>query len=112
MYIKITCLRNAVLYVEAKGKLDIYNANDYLDEIKEHLIRTHARELILEFSGIISVASIGLRTILDLYKTMQERNGSLKLRNVNKDVLCAFEITGFDKFLIIEEGSGSLSDNI
>ena len=65
---KITYLKNAVLYVEAKGKLDIYNAQDYLDEIKDSLSKKYIKELVLEFSGISYVASIGLRVILELYK--------------------------------------------
>ena len=105
MFTKITYIKTPTLYVEAKGKLDIYNAYDYLDEVKEHLSRTNATELVLDFSQIESVASIGLRSILALYKIMKEKDGHLILRNVNKDVLYAFQITGFDKFLIIENDS-------
>ena len=90
------------MYVEAKGKLDIYNANDYLDEIKEEINRKYTKELVLEFSEISFVASIGLRVILELYKTMQKQNSHLILKNVNEEVLNAFKITGFDKFLTIE----------
>ena len=105
MFTKITYLKDAILYVEANGKLDIYNAPYYLDEIKEYLGKTYAKELILDFSGISNVASIGLRAILELHKIMQGRNYPLKLKNVNKEVLYAFQITGFDKFLIIENDS-------
>lgn len=100
MFIKFTHLKNAVLYVEAKGKLDIYNAQDYLDGIKENI--TYTKELILEFSQIPYITSIGLRVILELQKIMKERDCKLKLKNVNEDVMHAFEITGFDKFLTIE----------
>lgn len=119
MFTKITYPEITVSYVEAEGKLDIYNAPDYLEDIKEHLSRTYTKELVLEFSKISYVASIGLRTILDLYKLMQSKGGVLKLKNVNKEVLYAFEITGFDKFLIIEndpdntaeEGPGNGSED-
>lgn len=108
MFTKITYLKDAVLYVEAKGKLDIYNAQDYLDEIKEHLNRKYTNELVLEFSNISYVASIGLRVILELYKIMQEKDCILKLKNVNEEVLHAFKITGFDKFLTIENNSDNI----
>lgn len=103
MYIKTTYLRDAVLYVEAKGKLDIYNAQDYLDEVKKHLI--YVKELILDFSQIEYVASIGLRAILELHKIMQERDCHITLKNVNEAVLNVFQITGFDKFLTIKNDS-------
>lgn len=103
MFIKTTYLRDAVLYVEAKGKLDIYNAQDYLDEIKKHLI--YVKELVLDFSQIDYVASIGLRALLELHKIMQDRDCHIKLKNVNDEVLNIFKITGFDTFLTIENDS-------
>lgn len=111
LFTKITHLENSLLYVEANGKLDIYSAYDYLDEIKEHLSRTYTKELILDFSGIISVASVGLRVILELYKMMHERNRCIKLKNVNEEVLSAFQMTGFDKFLTIENDLDVPTDN-
>ena len=105
MLVKITALRDAISYVEAEGKLDIYSAPDYLEEVKEYISRSYIKELVLEFSQISYVASIGLRAILELYKIMQERKAVLKLKNVNEEVLYAFKITGFDKFLIIENDS-------
>ena len=102
MFTKITYLENGVSYVEASGKLDIYNAPNYLDSIKDYLNSRSVKELILEFSKISYVASIGLRVILELYKIMRERDSVLKLRNVNDEVMQAFRFAGFDKFLNIE----------
>ena len=110
MFIKITHLKNAVSYVEASGKLDIYNAEDYLEQIKNALAYTE--ELILEFSQITYITSIGLRAILELQKIMQERDCILKLKNVNEEVLNAFKITGFDKFLTIENDIDNINDNL
>lgn len=111
MFTKIVYQENMALCIGADGRLDIYNSYDYLEEIKEHLSRTYAKELILDFSGIISVASSGLRVILEIYKMMQEQNRSFKLKNVNKEVLNAFNITGFDKFLVIENDSDNVSED-
>ena len=111
MFTKITHLRNSVTYVEAKGKLDIYNTEDYLEEIKGAIAYTE--ELILEFSHITYVTSIGLRAILELQKIMQERDCKLKLKNVNEDVLNVFKITGFDKFLtIVNDNTTNNDDNL
>lgn len=104
MIIKIESL-NSISYVDADGKLDIHNAPDYLDKIKEHLRKHATKELILEFSKISFVASIGLRTILELYKIIQRQNGVLKLKNVNKEIMFTFKTTCFDKFLFIENDS-------
>ena len=105
LFTKATYLRDSLLYIEAKGKLDIYNAPYYLDEIKEHLGTHYVKEIVLEFSEISFVASIGLRSILELYKLLQEKKCNLKLKNVNEEVMHAFEISGFDSFLTIENDS-------
>ncbi len=106
MFTKITYRRDAVLYVEAKGKLDIYNAEDYLNEIKPHL--KYLKELILEFSQIKYVSSIGLRVLLELHKIMEEQGFEIKLKNVNEEILDVFKITGFDKILTIENDSDNV----
>ena len=105
LFTKITYIKIPILYVEAKGKLDIYNAVEYLNEIVDQINKTSPKELVLEFSEITSVASIGLRALLELYRTMQKKNGRLKLKNVNNDILEVFKIAGFDNFLIIENES-------
>lgn len=110
MFAKITYFKNAVSYVEAEGKLDIYSAPDYLERVKEHLRCRFTKELVLEFSKITFIASIGLRTILELHQIMQSKNGTLKLKNVNKEIMYSFQITGFDKFLIIENDSEENSE--
>ena len=111
MFTRIAYLKNAVSYVEAEGKLDIYNAPDYLEEIKEHMKNKYTRELVLDFSKIGYVASIGLRALLELYKIMHQRKGILKLKNVNEEILHEFSFTGFDKFLIIDNSSEETAES-
>lgn len=105
MFAKVTYLKDAVTYIEAEGKLDIYSAPDYLEKVKEYLQLRYTRELVLDFSKITYVASIGLRAILELYNLMQNRRGILKLKNVNENILNSIRYTGFDKFLVIENDS-------
>lgn len=102
MFAKVTYLKDAVTYIEAEGKLDIYNAPDYLEKVKEYIKLRYTKELVLEFSKITYIASIGLRAILELYNLMQNRRGTLKLKNVNENIMNSIRYTGFDKFLIIE----------
>ena len=107
LFTKITYLRNAVLYVEAKGKLDIYNAQDYLDEIKPNF--KYIKELILDFSQIKYVSSIGLRVILELQKIADDQECEMILKNVKEEVLDVFRITGFDKFLTIKNDAENVN---
>ena len=112
MFTKITYLRDAVLYVEAKGRLDIYNSQDYFDEIMEHL--KYIKELVLDFSKITYVSSSGLRVILKLQQIMDDNECEVTLKNVKEEIIEVFRITGFDKFLTIvnDEDFNAASDNV
>ena len=71
MHIEVNYLKDAAIYVKTKGKLDIYNTDEYLNEIKKYL--GHTKELILDFSEIDYVASIGIRAIFELNSIMSEK---------------------------------------
>ena len=70
-----------------------------MSEIKKYI--NPIQDLILDFSEISYIASIGLRAVLELYKIMQ-KNGTIKIMNVSDEVMNIFHISGFDKFLNIE----------
>ena len=106
MFIDVQHLKNNAIIIKAAGKLDIYNASDYLDTAKKSTNLT--KELILDFSQIDYIASIGLRAILELHKIMSEKEGIMKIRNASEEVLYVFKITGFDNFLNIENNSDNL----
>ncbi len=86
------------LYVKASGKLDIDTSAEFGMKVKDAL--DDMNELILDFSEITYIASIGLRILLELYQQMSKQ-GSIKLINVQEPVLNVLKMTGFNKFLSI-----------
>ena len=92
-------IENARLNVKLSGKINIENANDIEKAIKSHL--NNVRELLLDFTDVTYVASIGLRVLLELQKTINAQNGSMYIKNVNAEVKNVFEITGFQNILNI-----------
>ena len=87
------------LYITASGKIDIETAVEYGTTIKDLL--DDIEELVLDFSEITYVSSIGLRVILELHQQMADQKGSMQILNVQPEVLNIFKMTGFDKFLKI-----------
>ena len=87
------------LRVLVEGRIDTTTAPDFGTEISDEL--DDIRELILDFREVEYVSSLGLRVILELQKTMNEK-GKMKVVNVNKTVMDIFKMTGFDKILTIE----------
>lgn len=59
--------------------------------------------IVLDFEKVPYISSAGLRAIRVLHREMQKKNGSFALRNVRKDVMDVFNITGFGILLDFEE---------
>ena len=57
--------------------------------------------LILDFKKVDYISSAGLRVLLVTYRTMAKQ-GSMIIRNANKNVMDIFTMTGFDNILTIE----------
>ncbi len=93
----------AQLIIKAKGRIDTTTAAEYGTSINDFLddSTSEIKELILDFSEIDYISSIGLRVLLELQKRMSNQ-GSMKLINVIPSVLDVFKMTGFTNILTIE----------
>lgn len=92
-------LKGNELIVSLDGRLDTESAPSL-----EKVVTTELQgvtKLVFDFKDIIYVSSAGLRVILLAQKTMAGK-GELTLRNVSKDVMDIFELTGFNDLLNIE----------
>ena len=90
-----------VLTVKAAGKLDLDSSAEFGMKVKDVLEDDPSiKELVLDFSNISYVASIGLRVLLELFQYMDSR-GTMRVINVQDQVLNVLKMTGFDKFLNI-----------
>lgn len=87
------------LTVALLGRLDTTTAPELEKEISSSLAGVNA--LVLDFSDLDYVSSAGLRVILKAQKAMNAKGG-MKLKNVNKDIMEVFNITGFVDILTIE----------
>lgn len=52
-------------------------------------------DLTLDMKELDYISSAGLRILKKAYMAMRRKDGSLKLKNVNKLVMEVFEVTGF-----------------
>ncbi len=81
------------------GRLDTTTAPQLEQELKESL--EGVKELILDLAGLEYISSAGLRVLLAAQRRMNKQ-GSMKLVNVNELVMEVFEVTGFSTILTIE----------
>lgn len=87
------------LLVKLVGRLDTNTAPELTETLKEDL--DNVKELVFDMSDLIYVSSAGLRVILSTQKIMNKQ-GSMKLINVQDIVMEIFEATAFVDILTIE----------
>ena len=98
-------IKDQVLTLEAAGKIDSGNANEWENAINEILNKETFEELIMDADKLEYISSAGLRVILRLRKD----NESLKIINVNSDVYEIFDMTGFTEIVDIQKAYRTIS---
>lgn len=87
------------LTIELEGRLDTVSAPSLEAELKKDI--NGVQTLIFDFAKLEYLSSAGLRVLLASQKVMN-RQGEMKIRNVNSTISDIFEITGFSEILTVE----------
>ncbi|MCQ2486073.1 MAG: STAS domain-containing protein [Clostridia bacterium] len=87
------------LEIAIEGRLDTMTAPEFEAEISNAI--SGITSLVLDFAKLEYVSSAGLRVILSAQKIMNKQ-GEMKIKNVNSEIMDVFEITGFSDILTIE----------
>lgn len=90
---------NNCLTITLNGRLDTNTAPQLDTALKEEL--GDIEELILDFENLEYISSAGLRVVLAAQKIMNKQ-GNMKVLNVQDMVMEVLEATGFTDFLTIE----------
>ena len=90
---------NDVVTLTLAGRLDTATAPELETEVDA--CAGVVKDLVLDLKDLEYTSSAGLRVILKAQK-MMNKQGSMKLVNVNEDVMEVFDITGFLDILNIE----------
>lgn len=83
--------------IALSGRLDTTTA----PQLEDALELDGVQALEFDFAALDYISSAGLRVLLAAQKTMNKQ-GEMKIKNVNSDIMEVFEITGFSDILTIE----------
>ena len=92
-------LNGTELTITIVGRLDTTTAPQLEAELKQSVAGVEM--LIMDFAGLEYLSSAGLRVILAAQKVMNKQ-GSMKITNVNETIMEVFDVTGFVDILTIE----------
>lgn len=100
---EVTQERNGTgLVLHISGRIDTMTAPELETIVREAI--DGLTELVFDLGGTAYISSAGLRILLLAQKRMN-RQGTMSVRNVSKDLMDIFEVTGFLHILTIEEGT-------
>ncbi len=88
----------AELTVALTGRLDTTTAPELEKELKASL--GGVSDLVIDMNALEYISSAGLRVLLSAQKIMN-RQGDMKVVNVNETIMEIFEVTGFSDILNI-----------
>ena len=95
----IKSIENGKAAFALEGRLDTNTSPELEKELREALPGASALEL--DFEKLDYISSAGLRVLLSAQKAMN-RQGEMKVKNVNGTIMEIFEVTGFTDILTIE----------
>lgn len=83
------------LLIALNGELNTLTAPEFKELIEENLPNTD--RLSFDFAGCDFVSSAGLRVLLNTFKSMKRKGGTMELLNVGPNFSEVLNITGLDR---------------
>ena len=87
------------LTIALDGRLDTLTAPDLEEQLEPAL--EGVEKLIFDFEKLEYISSAGLRVLLTAMQIMEEQ-GEMIVRNVCREIMDVFEVTGFIEDLTVE----------
>lgn len=86
--------------IEVIGRIDSDNANA-LRDIASEAMRRQRTHLILDLHAVDYINSAGLRTLVQFYKLLKRRGGTLSIVNPSDNVIRLLNLVGLDSIFEI-----------
>ena len=98
-----------VLVICVTGRIDGLNAQEFHENLDKE-IGGSENPVVLDLEKLSYISSAGLRSILLIAKTLQDRNTRFMLCSLSVPIREIFEIAGFDKIIdVIESRSDAIA---
>jgi anti-sigma B factor antagonist len=92
--------RNAHSIVKIGGNLDGQKSDELMIAV-EKLISTGNVDILLDFDNVDYISSMGIGTLISLYRDIKEKNGRLIIYGIRDAVNDIFDRTHLNKRLLI-----------
>lgn len=97
----IRAFPDEIHYIEVIGRIDNHNV-DTVREMVDAALARNRTHLLLDLHSVEYINSAGLRALVQFYKQVKRRNGSLILINPSENVQRLLNLVGLDSVLDIQ----------
>ena len=94
---RVVTPEGTVLNVSVDGRIDATNAEEFRDTISADLKRVNV--LTLDFQNVDYISSVGIRSLLLLFKQMRRQDGRMEIININEQVREVLKLIGLMEFI-------------
>lgn len=94
---KVVTPEGTVLNVSIDGRIDASNAEEFRDTISADLKRVNV--LTLDFQNVDYISSVGIRSLLLLFKQLRRQDGRMEIININEQVREILKLIGLMEFI-------------
>ena len=94
---KVVTPEGTVLNVSIDGRIDATNAEEFRDTISADLKRVNI--LTLDFQNVDYISSVGIRSLLLLFKQLRRQDGRMEIININDQVREILKLIGLMEFI-------------
>lgn len=88
--------------IKTGSRIDTMNADELEKDIQPAL-QEDGIDLVMDCSELTYMASSGLRVIQKTMRTVMMKRGEFKIVNVNPEIYKVLQMTGFTKFMTVEQ---------
>lgn len=88
--------------IKTGSRIDTLNAGEFENDIQQ-VLQEPGINLVMDCADLTYMASSGLRVIQKTMRAVMKEKGQFKIVNVNPSIYKVFQMTGFTKFMTIEQ---------
>jgi len=93
-------IENTHAIIKIAGNLDGQKSDELMIAVEKRILPGHV-DVLLDFENVDYISSMGIGTLISLYRDIKEKNGSLILYGIRDMIKDIFDRTHLNKRLII-----------
>ncbi|VVE47916.1 Putative anti-sigma factor antagonist BtrV [Pandoraea iniqua] len=91
----VTDIHESTVVIAMSGRLDGAAALEFERQVHDMLLQETGDRLILDFTALTYISSVGLRVLLGIGQALRARQGNMVLVGLDETVREVFEFSGF-----------------